>query len=253
MARSRPDRLINVTTELSPVMQDYVKVLSAATEWSRQPVTTSVLATRLGVTAPSVSEMVGRLAAAGLVEREPYGEITLTDEGNRLGRGMLRRHRLIESYLVDELDYTWDEVHEEAEVLEHAISDLMLDRIDARLGHPLRDPHGDPIPRTDGSIVLPSAVPMTDLGPGSGGRVARIADDDSALLRYLEELGVRLDLSLDVVERRPYGAGTVVRRHDHTRPGEPTAPGEKTESGELIVLGDEALGAIWVTPEPAQG
>src|SRR5690625_6263353 len=110
-----------------------------------------------------------------------------------MGLAMMRRHRLIETFLVEELGYTWDEVHDEAEVLEHAISDKMLDRIDAKLGHPTRDPHGDPIPDAQGVVAMPDAVPLGSLDAGESGQIARISDADPNLLRHLDELGLRLD------------------------------------------------------------
>ncbi|PSR59622.1 DtxR family transcriptional regulator, partial [Nocardia sp. MDA0666] len=137
---------------LSSVAQDYLKVIWSAQEWSQEKVSTKLLAERIGVSASTVSEAVRKLADQGLVEHARYGAITLTDNGRRAAVAMVRRHRLIETFLVSELGYGWDEVHDEAEVLEHAVSETLVERIDAKLGHPDRDPHGDPIPSVDGAV-----------------------------------------------------------------------------------------------------
>jgi len=193
--------------ELSAVAQDYLKVVWSATEWTQRPVTTKLLATRLGVGASTVSETVRRLADQGLLMHEPYGAVGLTDEGRRLALAMVRRHRLVETFLVEQLGYGWDEVHDEAEVLEHAVSDLFVERTARLLGHPVRDPHGDPIPGPDGTLVVPDAVPLWEAEPG-GWVVARISDADPELLRYLDEVGIGLDTALQVGARRD-AVGTV--------------------------------------------
>lgn len=219
--------------ELSTAMQDYLKVVCTASEWNAEPITTTALATRLNVAPSSVSEMIRRLAALGLVHHRPYEAIQLTEEGQRMGLAMMRRHRLIETFLVEELGYTWDEVHDEAEVLEHAISDKMLDRIDAKLGHPTRDPHGDPIPDAQGVVAMPDAVPLGSLDAGESGQIARISDADPNLLRHLDELGLRLDDEVRVREKSPFTGGTTITRLS-------AVPIED------LVLGEMALAAIWV-------
>lgn len=194
--------------DLTPVAQDYLKTIWSAQEWSDEKVTTGLLADRLGVGPSTVSETVRRLTAQGLLEYEPYGGVWLTDVGRQHALAMVRRHRLLETWLVRELGYTWDEVHDEAEVLEHAVSERLVARIDARLGHPVRDPHGDPIPTADGRVVRPDAVPLADLAAGQSGVVARISDADPEALRYLAGLGLELDVEVTVVRRRDY-AGTL--------------------------------------------
>ena len=144
-----PDRvgLVAVKTSApSSSIEDYVKVIYSFTEWQDKPITSSQLAQRLGVANSSVSEMVRKLKDQGLVDHQPYSAITLTRDGVRLALSMVRRHRLIETYLVQELGYRWDEVHDEAELLEHAVSDTFIERMAAKLGNPVRDPHGDPDP-----------------------------------------------------------------------------------------------------------
>jgi len=198
----------DTSTDLTPVAQDYLKAIWSAQEWSDEKVTTGLLADRLGVGPSTVSETVRRLTAQGLLGHEPYSGVWLTDDGRRHALTMVRRHRLIETWLVRELGYTWDEVHDEAEVLEHAVSDRLVERIDARLGHPVRDPHGDPIPTADGRVVRPDAVPLVDLAAGDRGVVARISDADPEALRYLAGLGLELDVEVEVADRRDY-AGTL--------------------------------------------
>jgi DtxR family Mn-dependent transcriptional regulator len=176
---------------IGTAVEDYVKVIYAHTEWQADPITSTALAARLGLAASSVTEMVKKLSAQGLVRHEPYGAIELTRDGTALALRMLRRHRLIETWLVQHFGYSWDEVHDEAEILEHALSDRLLDAIDDELGRPGRDPHGDPIPSRDGTIVRPVAVLLADAP--NGGRVVRISDRDPALLRELESRGVVLD------------------------------------------------------------
>ncbi|ASR54900.1 metal-dependent transcriptional regulator [Cellulomonas sp. PSBB021] len=218
------------TPALSPVAQDYLKVVWSATEWAERPVTTKLLATRLGVGASTVSETVRRLADQGLLTHEPYGAVGLTDEGRRHALAMVRRHRLVETFLVEVLGYGWDEVHDEAEVLEHAVSDVFVERVAERLGHPVRDPHGDPIPGPDGSLVAPDATPMWDADPGRW-TVARISDADPDLLRYLDEVGIGIDTVLTVGPRRD-AVGTV----------------GVTVGDRVLDLGQVAAHAIWITP-----
>jgi DtxR family Mn-dependent transcriptional regulator len=208
-------------------IEDYVKVIYAHTEWQPQSITPSALAARLGLAASSVTEMVKKLAAQGLVDHRPYGAIELTADGTALALRMVRRHRLIESWLVQHIGYTWDEVHDEAEVLEHSMSDRLLDAIDAQLGHPERDPHGDPIPAADGTVQRPDAAQLLLVAPGFTGAVARISDRDPLVLRHLAAEGIALDTELTVRQRSSLGA-TVT-----------------TPSGDRE-LSDEALASIWV-------
>lgn len=175
---------------MNSVVEDYLKVIYAHTEWQPAPITSGALAARLGLAGSSVTEMVKKLVAQGLAVHEPYGAIELTPEGTALALRMIRRHRLIETWLVDSIGYTWDEVHDEAEVLEHSMSDRLLAAIDSQLGHPVRDPHGDPIPAPDGTVERPAATLLAD---AEGGRVVRISDRDPLLLRHLEAEGIVVD------------------------------------------------------------
>ncbi|NYD68151.1 metal-dependent transcriptional regulator [Agromyces atrinae] len=184
----------------SPAIEDYLKTVYAHTEWQPDAITPSALAGRLGIAPSSVTEMVKKLAAAGLVIHVPYGAVRLTPLGTDRARQVVRRHRLIETWLVREMGYGWDEVHDEAEVLEHSVSDRLLEAIDERLGRPTRDPHGDPIPLADGSIVVPDAVNLAIATPGHTGRIVRISDRDPAVLRSLDEASAGLDTALSVTD-----------------------------------------------------
>lgn len=215
---------------LSAVSQDYLKVIWGAQEWSDVQVTTKLLASRLGVGPSTVSETVKRLADAGLVSHRPYGAVELTDAGRAHAVAVVRRHRLIETYLVERLGYGWDEVHDEAEVLEHAVSDRFVERVADVLGHPDRDPHGDPIPAADGTVHLPDARVMWQVEPGEF-RVARISDADPELLRYLDDVGLVLDAAVTLDERRAV-TGTVSVRIEG--------------AADRVELGEVAASAIWL-------
>jgi DtxR family Mn-dependent transcriptional regulator len=179
--------------------EDYLKTIYAHTEWQPDPITPKVLADRLGVAPSSVTEMVKKLAAGGFLDHVPYGPVRLTDAGRRRATAVVRRHRLIETWLVRDLGYSWDEVHEEAEVLEHSMSDRLLDAIDAHLGHPASDPHGDRIPAADGSTSPVPATGLADAGVGDTGTVLRVSDRDPAVLRALAAAGIGPGSTLTVI------------------------------------------------------
>jgi len=175
----------------SPAVDDYLKTIYHHTEWQSERITPSQLALELGLAPSSVTEMVQKLAAQGLVTHRPYGPVSLTDAGQLRAAAVIRRHRVVETWLVQEFGYSWDEVHDEAEVLEHTISDRLLDRIDARLGRPAFDPHGDAIPDASGRVHREPFVVLASAAPGHEGRVLRVSDRDPALLRRLDDVGVR--------------------------------------------------------------
>ncbi len=171
--------------DISSVAQDYLKVIWSATEWGGPPISTKGLAGRLGTTQANVSETLRRLAEQQLVDYRPYKPAALTSRGTELAVAMVRRHRLIETFLVTCLGYDWDEVHDEAEQLEHAVSDLMIERIDELLGHPVADPHGDPIPSPDGTPLRPAdTIQLPEATPGIY-TVVRISDADPHILARL--------------------------------------------------------------------
>lgn len=177
--------------DITPVAQDYVKAIWNATEWGEPPITTKALAARFETSAPNVSETLRRLARQGLVAYAPYKPVVLTDAGRRLALVMVRRHRLLETFLVNTLGYTWDEVHDDAERLEHAVSPLLMARIDDLLGHPEADPHGDPIPRADLTVPHPEDVGRLDEAAPGRYLVVRINDDHTEVLQRLTDLRVR--------------------------------------------------------------
>ncbi|WP_159502232.1 metal-dependent transcriptional regulator [Microbacterium sp. 18062] len=187
----------------SAAVDDYLKVVYQHTEWQDERITPSQLAQQLGLAPSSVTEMVQKLAASGLVSHRRYGPITLTAQGQARAAAIVRRHRLVETWLVREYGYTWDEVHDEAEILEHALSDRLLDRIDERLGRPRFDPHGDAIPDADGRTDRGPFVMLGEADPGHTGSVLRVSDRDPQLLRELERLGVDVGRTATVVDTAP--------------------------------------------------
>jgi len=198
------------TPDLSIAVQDYLKAIYAL-ESRGERVTTSALARRMGVSAPSTTAMTKRLAELGLVERLPYRGVALTDAGRRGALEVLRHHRLLERYLVDRLGLSLDEVHAEAELLEHALSEELEARIDAELGFPTHDPHGDPIPDRNLRVVRDDDRTLLDLEPGTRASISRVPDGDSALLRYLSELGIVPGSDLELVGQAPFGGPVTVR------------------------------------------
>ena len=193
--------------EVSRTTEDYLTLVWKAYEWPDSRPTTSDLAAALGVTKSTVSANLKKLARDGFIAYEPYGAIELTDAGRAIAIDIVRRHRIIETYLVQRLDLGWDEVHDEADALEHSVSDLVLERMDAALGHPDVDPHGDPIPR-DG-VTPPLTRPLGELAAGAVATVARISDRHPDVLRYLHGKGVVPGARLAVLE--PAGAAGSAR------------------------------------------
>jgi DtxR family transcriptional regulator, Mn-dependent transcriptional regulator len=199
------------TAEVSSAVQDYAKAIYALqARGEGEPVATNDLAARLGVTPASASSMVRKLDDLGLVDLEPYRGVRLTREGERVALEVLRHHRLLELYLAEHLGVPWDRVHEEAEALEHVISEDLEARIAAKLGDPTHDPHGDPIPSADLAIDEADTRSLESLDAGTRGRFVRVSDSDSAMLRYLDERGIALGDDLEVVERQPFGGPLTV-------------------------------------------
>jgi DtxR family Mn-dependent transcriptional regulator len=172
---------------------------------------TSALAKRMGVSPPTVSVMLKRLTAAGLVTRPTIHVVELTEHGRRHALEIVRRHRLLETFLAEVVAVPWDEVHLEAELLEHAVSDRLLRRIDALLDQPTRDPHGDPIPPAEGSHEETWTPSLLGAEPGRPFRVERVSDQDSGALRHLAALGIRPGALLDLEGRDPFGGPVWVR------------------------------------------
>jgi DtxR family Mn-dependent transcriptional regulator len=191
-------------------VEDYAKALHALAKRSDGAVTTSALAERLGVSPGSVTAMLKRMGEMGLVAHEPYRGATLTGEGERVALEVIRHHRLLESYLTDVLGMPWDRVHDEAEVLEHYISEELEERIAAALGDPRHDPHGDPIPDRELEVEAEPAVPLAEIEVGGAGTLARVSDSDPAMLRFLAERGIRPGARVRVHEREPFGGSVSI-------------------------------------------
>lgn len=218
-------------SDLTSSSQDYLKAIWSLSEWSDEPVMASAVAERVGVRLSTASDAVKRLAAQGLVESRPYGAINLTEEGKAHALAMIRRHRLLETFLVQTLGYSWDEVHEEAEELEHAVSDLLVERISSYLGHPDRDPHGDPIPASGGAIQKLAAANLAQCKPGDLVRVERVSDEDPNLLQFLTDHGIEPGSLLEVQGPPPFSEDIRVKVQETSLP-----------------LGKEAALRVWVNP-----
>jgi DtxR family Mn-dependent transcriptional regulator len=196
--------------ELTDAIQDYVKEIYKL-EASGRRVTTSALAKELGVSAPSVTSMLKKLATLGLVEHERYRGATLTPKGERVALEVIRHHRLLEQYLSQTLGLPIDALHDEADRLEHALSEELEAHIDRQLGFPTHDPHGDPIPGPDLKLVVTEATPLSTLAPGAKATVERVPDGDGELLRYLSELKLTPGSRVEVREAAPFEGPLTVR------------------------------------------
>lgn len=222
---------------LSPAVEDYLKAIyEAGEETAGAPAGTAALADKLGVTRASVTGMLKKLAAAPerLVTYTRYRGVRLTPKGRASALEVVRHHRLIESYLTSALGYSWDEVHTEADHLEHVISEDFEERIAAYLGDPAADPHGAPIPQRDGSLPPRHEMRLSDLEAGTEAVVARVSDRDPDLLRYLDRLGLRPPARLRVVERGPFDGPLHV---------------EAVDSGAIVPLSRRVTDEVFVVPE----
>jgi DtxR family Mn-dependent transcriptional regulator len=195
---------------LTRSVEDYLKAIYRLSPEGRAA-STSEIAHLLELSPPSVSGMVKRLSELGLLEHVPYKGVQLTDSGRRAALRMVRRHRLIEAYLVRFLGYSWDAVHPEAERLEHAVSDTLVERMAAALGHPAADPHGDPIPEADGSIREPASTPLSHLQVGESAEILRVDEREPERLRYLAALGLTPGVMVTVQDRQPFGGPVTVQ------------------------------------------
>jgi DtxR family transcriptional regulator, Mn-dependent transcriptional regulator len=205
---------------LSGPVEDYLKAIYDL-ERDQHPAATNDIAERLAISPASVSGMMRRLAEAGLITHEPYRGARLTAEGRRAALRTLRRHRILECYLTEVLGYPWDRVHPEAEQLEHAASEELIERMADALGDPSHDPHGAPIPSREGIVEETTFRSLADAGPGERMRVRMVMDDDGERLRYLAELGIRPGSIIRLLDRAPFegpitlwvgdGAGGVTR------------------------------------------
>ena len=217
-------------------VQDYLKALHML-EWEGdlpaqgQSVSTRSLAERLGVSAASATNMLKKLDSMNLVEHVPYRGASLTDDGRRIALEVVRHHRLLETYLAEVMGVPWDEVHDEAEVLEHVLSEKLEDRIAELLGDPAADPHGHPIPAKDGSMPLPSENRLWSVDEGSSAVVDRVPDTEPEALRYLAGSGIKPGARVEVIGRGPLDGPLFVR-----------AEGTTAE----VALSRELAEAVWV-------
>lgn len=198
-------------TGVSDAVQDYAKAIYSLHRRGEGPVSTSAIAERLGVAPASASAMLKRLESLGLARRKRYHGVELTDAGERVALEVIRHHRLLELYLAEALGMSWDRVHEEAEVLEHAISPELSELIARKLGNPTRDPHGDPIPSAGGEIEEHPTRSLSELEPPARGTFVRVSDSDPEALRYLSQRGIAPGEAFEVLERQPFGGPLVVR------------------------------------------
>jgi len=202
---------------LTRSVEDYLTAIYRLTT-AGQPATTSDIANLLDLSPPSVSGMVKRLSEQGLLEHLPYRGVVLTADGRRLALRTVRRHRLIEAYLVAYLGYSWDAVHDEAERLEHAISDELAERMAAALGNPGVDPHGDPIPTADGDVAEIAGIPLSDAPAGAAMEIRRVNEHEAERLRYLAALGLVPGAVVTVADRQPFDGPLLL----HTAAGDRT-------------------------------
>jgi DtxR family Mn-dependent transcriptional regulator len=215
--------------------QDYVKalfLLESERGGGDGPVGTTTVAQRLAVTPASATSMLKKLDALGLVQYLPYRGASLTAAGAKVALEVIRHHRLIETYLAEALGVPWDQVHAEAEVLEHALSEELEERISAHLGHPTEDPHGHPIPAKDGTMPATTQRALWALDEGESTVVGRVPDHQAEALRYLDQLGIRPGVRLEVVGRGPVAGPLFVR--------------VEGEGEEASALSKELAEAVWV-------
>ena len=211
-----PSRAPRSHPELSGPVEDYLKAIYEL-ERASETAETNAIARLLGIAPASVSGMVRRLVEQGLITHERYRGVKLTTMGRRAALKTLRRHRVIEAYLTSALGYSWDRVHDEAERLEHAASDELIDRMAAAIGEPETDPHGAPIPTREGTLRERSLMALATLEPGSIARVERVSDRNADRLRYLAELGIVPGATVQVIAREPFGGPIALRVEETPR------------------------------------
>lgn len=185
---------------LSQTEENYLKTIFKLTESETKTVTTNGIAAQMNTAAASVTDMIKRLAEKGVINYEKYKGVTLTQSGDQKARSLVRKHRLWEVFLVQWLHFSWDEVHELAEQLEHIQSEELVERLDIFLNYPKFDPHGDPIPDQDGNITERKQVLLSSIESGSGGVTVGVNEHSSAFLKYLDRLGINIGTRIDVSE-----------------------------------------------------
>lgn len=237
-------------SEVSGAVQDYLKAIWLAQERSAAAVSTKMLSGRLGVAPSSVSEMIRRLTRLGMVEHLRYGAITLTQNGRLVAVAMVRRHRLLEAFLVSVLGYSWEQVHPEAEQMEHAVSDAFIQRIDELLGHPARDPHGDPIPTIDGHVPAQLATLLSQVNTGEIVVIERVSDADPMVLHTAATLGL-VPGSIWIVEG--YGLSPEqIRIRRHFGDSHQAARNTAGHAAPVVPIEQVLAHSVWVLPNHRQ-
>lgn len=205
------DRVVSTEVQhRSPAVEDYLKAIYSLTVAS-ETASTNDVAARLGVSTGSVSAMISKLADEELVTHEPYRGAGLTEEGRQIALRVVRRHRLIELFLASSLEMPWEDLHDEAEILEHAMSDRLIDLIAKRLGDPQFDPHGDPIPSQNLTIELRPTISLASLNPGAEAIFVRVSDSDPDMLRFLSAQGISIGDRVEMIGKQPFGGPLIVR------------------------------------------
>ncbi|HMB92788.1 MAG TPA: metal-dependent transcriptional regulator [Rhodothermales bacterium] len=215
---------------LSQAVEDYLKTIYKLQD--EGAVSTTDIARALDVSSASVTNMVKRLSEMKMVAYQSYKGVRLTEAGEKIALEIIRHHRLLETYLKEVLGYSWDQMHKEAEQLEHHISEEFEDKIDELLGYPTHDPHGHPIPTRDLQIVEATTIPLTEAKPGQTVHIQHVSDDDSDLLHYLEDLGLLPQASVDVLKKAPFNGPLTLR-----------------VGGEEHIVGHEVASNVFVAPE----
>jgi len=227
---------MRTSTSTSPAAQDYLKGIFALEQGTQdgapRPVSTKAIADKMNVSPASTTNMLKKLGSMGLVRHVPYRGAELTDAGRKVALEVIRHHRLLETYLAEALGVPWDKVHEEAEILEHVLSDELEDRIAARLGDPVVDPHGHPIPTKDLAMPVASRDVLWQVADGGEAQVDRVSDSEAEALRYLARLGIKPGVHVHVIERGPVDGPLFVR--------------VEGSSDEVHAISRELAEAVWV-------
>ncbi len=217
LASCEPDVICTIGDTLASLtIENYIKTIYSLGERILPPVSTGAIAESLNVSPGTVTSMLKTLSESGLVEYKPYEGVRLTEAGNALALRVLRRHRLIEAFLVETLNLDWKQVHEEAENLEHAVSDFLVDRIDQYLGYPETDPHGSPIPKSDGTVKYPKTILLSEATPGCQFRLEAVTDQSPEFLNFVKSAGLKIGGRGEVVGQNAAAATVSVRSSDKT-------------------------------------
>lgn len=201
--------------DISQTEENYLKIIFSISEKQDKPVSTNAISNGIKTSAASVTDMLKRLSDKELIHYEKYKGVTLTETGDQVARHLVRKHRLWETFLVDKLNFSWDEVHEIAEQLEHIRSKELVERLDAFLGLPKFDPHGDPIPDADGKFAFRKQILLADMKEGESGAVVGVKDHSAAFLQYLDQMQLHLGAQVTIVEKFTYDESVRIRLNEN--------------------------------------